>query len=98
MNHIGAKTESASSAWDQLAQTQNYEHPVRQATTTTTQLNAKPPIINQAPLTSNQQMPPTIQQQQSPLPQIQQQSDQNKLPEYGEELHPELVRLFLIRV
>lgn len=91
MNHIGAKTEAAPSAWDQLAQTQNYEHPVRQ---TTQIINApKPPINNQTPLTPTQ---PPIQQQQSPLPQIQsppQQTttDQTKLPEYGEELHPELV-------
>lgn len=90
MNHIGAKTESAPSAWEQLAQTQNYEHPVRQPAT---QLNAKPPIINQTPLTPTQQPPPAIQQQ-SPLPPAnQQQSDPNKLPEYGEELHPELVSL-----
>jgi hypothetical protein len=33
MNHIGAKTENTPqipSAWEQLAQTQNYEHPIRQ--------------------------------------------------------------------
>lgn len=90
MNHIGAKTEAAPSAWEQLAQTQNYEHPVRQPA----QLNAKPPIINQTPLTPTQQPPPTVPQQQSPLPPaVQQQPDPNKLPEYGEELHPELVSL-----
>jgi hypothetical protein len=87
MNHIGAKTEAAPSAWDQLAQTQNYEHPVRQAP----QLNAKSPVNNQTPMTPTQQSPPPQTIQQSPLPPVQQQTDQNKPPEYGEELHPELV-------
>lgn len=85
MNHIGAKTEPAPSAWDQLAQTQNYDHPVvRQPT----QVNAnKPQIVNQQP-------PPVVQQQQQaplPPPAAQQPTDPNKQPEYGEELHPELV-------
>lgn len=86
MNHIGAKTEVTQTAWDQLAQTQNYDHPIRGTTQTTTTPQAPPtpppkaPIINNNQTTANndnKQPPPTAPTQQQ--------------PEYGEELHPELV-------
>ena len=102
MNHIGAKTETPSSAWDQLAQTQNFDHPIRQQTSSTT-ISVKP-IINQTPLpqqqSSSQPTSPNIQSSpppHPPPPTSQQQppttspTDPNKPPEYGEELHPELV-------
>lgn len=60
--NVGAKPDAGSSAWDQLANSPNHEHP-----------------------TSRQPMPssPVVKQ---PLP-----PTEGKPPEYGEELHPELV-------
>lgn len=102
MNHIGAKTEAPNSAWEQLAQTQNFEHPIRQPASMggVKQINNNQtqPIVVAPPATPLHQS----QQQQSPVqppnsaqppagnPQ-QQPTDPNKPPEYGEELHPELV-------
>lgn len=89
MNHIGAKTEAAQTAWDQLAQTQNYEHPIRQQQSQTLIPPSSAPKLPTVAV--NNQTQPTagqIQQQQpSTTPQQQQQ------PEYGDELHPELVSL-----
>jgi hypothetical protein len=103
MNHIGAKTEAPNSAWEQLAQTQNFEHPIRQQApmggVKQTNNNQTQPIAVAPPPTTPLQQ---TQQQQSPVqppnsaqppagnPQ-QQPTDPNKPPEYGEELHPELV-------
>lgn len=81
MNHIGAKTETA---WDQLAQTQNYDHPIRNQQSppqpVTPASAPKAPIINQTA--------GTAQLQQTPQPN---QTPQQQQPEYGDELHPELV-------
>ncbi|XP_070492618.1 mRNA (2'-O-methyladenosine-N(6)-)-methyltransferase [Chironomus tepperi] len=86
MNHIGAKTEAAQTAWDQLAQTQNYEHPIRQQQSQTISSPTSAPKLPIAAV-NNQTQPPVgqIQQQPPTTPQPQQ-------PEYGDELHPELVR------
>lgn len=84
MNHIGAKPDAGPSAWDQLAQTQNYEHPVRQQSVQQPPVAAppiKPPVNNQAAPTP----PPPVSVGQQP-----------QAPEYGEELHPELVRIFFL--
>ena len=87
MNHIGAKTEAAQTAWDQLAQTQNYDHPIRN------QQQSQPPTLtppSSAPklqTVNNQTQPPVGQIQQTPPPPPQ----QTQQPEYGDELHPELV-------
>lgn len=93
MNHIGAKTEAAQTAWDQLAQTQNYEHPIRQQQSQTI---SPPSIAPKLPTTviNNQSPPPIgqIQQQQQTPPQPPQQHQ----PEYGDELHPELVSNLII--
>lgn len=110
MNHIGAKTqETPSSAWDQLAQTQNFDHPIRQQPTqTTTAISGiVKPIINQTQQQQSPSLPPpspNIQSNvQSPPPpptpqQPQNPTDQNKPPEYGEELHPELVMITFINI
>jgi phosphorylated CTD-interacting factor 1 len=113
MNHIGAKTETQSSAWDQLAQTQNYEHPIRQ-----TGVQPPPPPLNNttsvaaaiatavpktpatAPAATSNNQSPQIntavaagpQPQAPPNPNQNASSQQPQAPEYGEELHPELVR------
>ncbi|KAG5675320.1 hypothetical protein PVAND_005231 [Polypedilum vanderplanki] len=100
MNHIGAKTESQSSAWEALAQTQNYEHPIRQqpgmqqiplnnsnANNITTVPKTPTTIssgVSISPLINTVQQPPTQQNQNA--------SQQQQALEYGEELHPELVR------
>ena len=90
MNHIGAKTEAAQTAWDQLAQTQNYEHPIRQQqqTQTLTALSSAPKLPTVAVNNQTQSTVGQIQQQQQPPTTAPQQQQQ---PEYGDELHPELV-------
>lgn len=90
MNHIGAKTEAAQTAWDQLAQTQNYEHPIRQQQSQTiTSPSSAPKLPTVSVNNQTQSNVGQIQQQQpSTTPQPQQQQ-----PEYGDELHPELVSL-----
>ena len=68
--NVGAKPDAGSSAWDQLANSPNHEHPPRPPTQVPTS-----PVVKQ------------------PLP------TDAKPPEYGEELHPELVsRLRQIKV
>jgi hypothetical protein len=109
MNHIGAKTEAPNSAWEQLAQTQNFEHPIRQQggvkpinNNQTQPITIPPPAtpLQQTPqqqspvLPPNSAAPPAGNSQQTP-------TDPNKPPEYGEELHPELVSgklLYSIRI
>lgn len=93
MNHIGAKTEAAQTAWDQLAQTQNYEHPIRQQQSQTLTPPSNAPKLPTTII--NNQSPPPIQQQQQTPPQPPQQPQQHQ-PEYGDELHPELVNYLIL--
>jgi hypothetical protein len=88
MNHIGAKTDTASTAWDQLAQTQNYDHPLMrqqpQPAATVSKPTLPPPPPSPATATNSQSVQPAVNPQ-TPAP------TEVKPPEYGEELHPELV-------
>lgn len=73
--NVGAKNDTGSSAWDQLAATPNHEHPIRQQQPPT-QPPPPPPVVKQPAVAA----PPAAGPANSDV----------KPPEYGEELHPEL--------
>lgn len=75
--NVGAKNDAGSSAWDQLASSPNHEHPVRQQ-----QAAQAPPQPQPIP----PPLPPVVKQPAAA-------PTDAKPPEYGEELHPELVRI-----
>lgn len=90
MNHIGAKTEVNQTAWEQLAQTQNYDHPIRSQQVATSLVPLTPTSAPKPPLNSQPQANNNAVAGSQP-PQQPAQSNQQQQPEYGEELHPELV-------